>query len=89
MKGNGWMKKLVVVWLVLLACLVSAGAAASGVDIGQTGGESLLGAVPEERRGYLDGIQPETADELAGSPSRACWTTSSEDSPQRAAERGT
>ena len=53
------MKKLVVVWLVLLACLVSAGAAASGVDIGQTGGESLLGAVPEERRGYLDGIQPE------------------------------
>ena len=64
------MKKLVVVWLVLLACLVSAGAAASGVDIGQTGGESLLGAVPEERRGYLDGIQPETADELAGSLAR-------------------
>ena len=73
MKGRereGKMKKLVWLLLALVVCIVPAGAAVTGEDIRSVGGEALADAVPAEQREYLDGIQPETADELAGSFAR-------------------
>ena len=64
------MKKLVWLLLALVVCIVPAGAAVTGEDIHSVGGDALADAVPAEQREYLDGIQPETADELAGSFAR-------------------
>ena len=64
------MKKLVWLLLALVVCIVPAGAAVTGEDIHSVGGDALADAVPAGQREYLDGIQPETADELAGSFAR-------------------
>ena len=64
------MKKLVWLLLALVVCIVPAGAAVTGEDIRSVGGDALADAVPAGQREYLDGIQPETADELAGSFAR-------------------
>lgn len=64
------MKKLVWLLLALVVCIVPAGAAVNGEDIRSVGGDALADAVPAGQREYLDGIQPETADELAGSFAR-------------------
>ena len=64
------MKKLVWLLLALVVCIVPAGAAVTGEDISSVGGDALADAVPAGQREYLDGIQPETADELAGSFAR-------------------
>lgn len=59
MKGNGYMKTWVLALLALVLLAVPAGAAEEG--------ETLRGAVPGEARAYLDGIDADTADGLAGS----------------------
>ena len=64
------MKKLVWLLLALLLCTVPAGAAVTEEEIHNVGGDTLADAVPAEQREYLDGIQPETADELAASFAR-------------------
>lgn len=62
MKGNGWMKTWVLALLALVLLAVPAGAADAANE-----GETLRGAVPGEARAYLDGIDADTADGLAGS----------------------
>ena len=63
------MKKLVWLLLALLVCVIPAGAVTEE-EIHNAGADALTGAVPAEQREYLDGIQPETSDELAGSFAR-------------------
>lgn len=60
------MKKLVMAALLAVLCLASA-AAVNAEDIQSVGGDQLSGAVPDGQRAYLDGIQPETAADLADS----------------------
>ena len=65
------MKKLVWIVLVLACCTLFAGAAETEEQqIQGDEGNTLLDAVPSEQQDYLDGIRPETADELAGSFAR-------------------
>ena len=71
MKGNGRMKKVFAVLLVLLACMTGAAAAQEG----RVQGDTLLGAVPGEQRAYLDGIDMDTADELGASFARLLENT--------------
>lgn len=61
------MKKLVWLLLALVVCIIPAGAAVTEEDIHNVGGDALADAVPAGQRDYLEGIRPETADELAGS----------------------
>lgn len=55
--------------LLLLLCIPGAGAVDTA-EVQQEGGAALLDAVPHEQRGYLDGVQPDTAEEVAASFSR-------------------
>ena len=61
------MKKLAWLLLALMVCIIPAGAAVTEEDIHNVGGDALADAVPAGQRDYLEGIRPETADELAGS----------------------
>ena len=61
------MKKLAWLLLALIVCIIPAGAAVTEEDIHNVGGDALADAVPAGQRDYLEGIRPETADELAGS----------------------
>ena len=71
MKGNGRMKRWIFALLALVLLVIPA--AAAGVD--GTEGEALRGAVPGDARGYLDGIDAASADELAGSFARLLENT--------------
>lgn len=62
------MKKWIAV-LLLLLCLPGAGAVDTAA-VQQESGAALLDAVSQEQRGYLDGVQPDTAEEVAASFSR-------------------
>lgn len=61
------MKKLAWLLLALMVCIIPAGAAVTEEVIHNVGGDALADAVPAGQRDYLEGIRPETADELAGS----------------------
>ena len=61
------MKKLAAGVLVLFFCVVSACAA---LPQAEREGERLRGAVPQEARGYLDGIEADAPDSLAGAFAR-------------------
>lgn len=65
------MKWVIALALVLLFCVTGACAA-------EAQGDALLGAVPQERRAYLDGIAPETADELGASFARLLDNTAAD-----------
>nr|WP_297172260.1 hypothetical protein [uncultured Agathobaculum sp.] len=64
------MKKLIWLLLMLLFCTTQADAAVTGEEIHSVGGDALIDAVPSAQRDYLDGIRPETADELTASFAR-------------------
>ena len=72
------MKKLLWLAQILLTCTMHAGAAVNGEDVHDVGGDTLIDAVPSGQRGYLDGIRPETADELAGSFAKLLGNMSSD-----------
>lgn len=71
MKGNGRMKQWLVAVLLLFLFLPLAAAA----DVDGTEGETLREAVPGDARAYLDGIDADTADELAASFTRLLENT--------------
>ncbi|MDO4270746.1 MAG: hypothetical protein Q4C72_07455 [Eubacteriales bacterium] len=63
------MKRLVIALLLAALCVIPA-AAVTEEDVQNVGGDALTDAMPDEQRAYLDGIRPETADDLAASMGR-------------------
>lgn len=72
------MKKLVCLCVIMLLSLTAAGAAETTSRFEEAGGGKLADSVPGGERGYLDGIDPETPDNIASSVTRLLENASSD-----------